>query len=214
MNVNYSLVALYVITVVTAIAVPGPVALLVAGAGLQGGPGKALQTIVGTNSASLILILLSALVMKGLFAVNEIAFGIVKIAGACYIAYMGWGMLRGAGSQERGEQTVKPHIGGFTKGFVMAISNPKDIIFFASFFPQFIGITGNTNTSLAVLTGLWIALDFSTLMLVYLLVSKLIKPTVHEVLLRVSGLLLIVIAIGGILVTALSLYHPNGLHAG
>jgi threonine/homoserine/homoserine lactone efflux protein len=213
MPLNYDILALYVVTVITAIAVPGPLALLIAGAGLQGGPRKALHTTFGTNSASLILILLSSLIMKGLFAFNEIAFDLLKTAGACYIAYIGWGMLREGGIQDTTDRVVKPHVGGFFKGFVMAISNPLDIVFFASFFPQFMGITQSTNTSLTILAIVWIVLDFSILMLTYILLSTLLKPNVHQAMLRISGAFLMLVAAGGIAITAVSLLHSNVFNA-
>ena len=56
---------LYCVAVVIMIATPGPVMLLVASAGLKGGYKKALHTIFGTNLASLILITISILVLKG-----------------------------------------------------------------------------------------------------------------------------------------------------
>ena len=205
MHIDPGILALYVVTVITMIAVPGPVAVLVTGAGLAGGPGKALRTITGTNAASLVLILLSALVVKGIFAIDETAFNLLKLAGACYIGWIGWEILRESRTGDRGPAAVQPRVGGFSKGFVMAISNPKDIIFFASFFPQFLGITPDTNASIALLTVLWIVLDFATLFLVYLLVARLLKPSVHRTILRVSGVLLLVIAGGGIVMTAMEL---------
>lgn len=63
---------LYCLAVVIMIATPGPVMLLVASAGLKGGYKHALQTIFGTNFASLVLIGLSILSLKGLLVVNEI----------------------------------------------------------------------------------------------------------------------------------------------
>ena len=49
----------YAVTVIVMIATPGPVMLLVASAGLKGGYKKALETIIGTNLASLVLIFLA-----------------------------------------------------------------------------------------------------------------------------------------------------------
>lgn len=207
MHIDFGILALYVVTVVTMIAVPGPVAVLVTGAGLAGGAKKAFHTIAGTNAASLVLILLSALVVKGIFAVNETAFNLLKLAGACYIGWIGWEILRESGTGDQGPVAVQPRIGGFSKGFVMAISNPKDIIFFASFFPQFLAITPDTNTSIALLTLLWIVLDFATLFLIYLLVARLLKPSVHRTMLRVSGVLLLIVAAGGIVMTAMDLWR-------
>ena len=67
---NWAEYFLYCFAVVVMIATPGPVMLLVASAGLKGGYRKALQTIFGTNLASLILIALSILILKGLLDVN------------------------------------------------------------------------------------------------------------------------------------------------
>ena len=206
MHIDFGILFLYVITVITMIAIPGPVAVLVTGAGLAGGARKALNTIAGTNAASLVLILLSALVVKGIFAVNETAFNVLKLAGACYIGWIGWEILRESRADDQTGLAVQPRVGGFSKGFVMAISNPKDIIFFASFFPQFIGVTPDPNTSIALLTVLWIVLDFATLFLIYLLVARLLKPSVHRTMLRISGALLIIVAAGGIVMTAMELW--------
>ena len=80
----------------------------------------------------------------------------------------------------------------------MGISNPKDIIFFASFFPQFIGVTSDVDVSLVLLTILWIILDFSTLSLVYLGFNKLSQSKLYNKLLGVCGAILVSIALYGI----------------
>lgn len=206
MHIDLGILVLYVVSVITMIAIPGPVAVLVTGAGLAGGAQKAFNTIAGTNAASLVLILLSALVVKGIFAINETAFSVLKLAGACYIGWIGWEILRESRADDQGRLAVQPRVGGFSKGFVMAISNPKDIIFFASFFPQFIGITPDPNTSIALLTVLWIVLDFATLFLIYLLVARLLKPSVHRTMLRISGALLLIVAAGGVIMSAMELW--------
>ncbi|MDO4682604.1 MAG: LysE family translocator [Lautropia sp.] len=210
MPIDLGLLGLYAITVIAMIATPGPVVVLVTGAGLAGGGRQALRTAIGTNVASLILILLSALVIKGLFAVDETVFTILKLAGAAYIGWIGWEVLREAraapaSGNGNGNGMIKPRVGGFGKGFVMAISNPKDIIFFASFFPQFIGVTPDTNTSIGLLTVLWIVLDFATLMTVYWLVSRTLKPSAHRWVLLISGGLMLLIGAGGIISSILAL---------
>lgn len=91
---NYSEYFLYCVAVIVMIATPGPVMLLVASAGLQGGYKKALQTIFGTNLASLVLILLSVLILKGMLNINEQWLSLIKIFGCLYIAYIGIGILK------------------------------------------------------------------------------------------------------------------------
>lgn len=196
MLINFSLLSLYVIAVITMIAIPGPVAILVTGAGLGGGPKRALVTILGTNLASLLLIGASMLMVTGLLVINERVFDAIKLLGALYIAYLGYEMLRDT-SKGPALETMRfnRQSGGFLKGFGMCISNPKDIIFFASFFPQFLTITPNTSLSISVLTGVWIILDFSVLMSVYLLANRLLKPSLHHIVLRASGALLMLIGL-------------------
>jgi high-affinity Fe2+/Pb2+ permease len=49
-------------------------------------------------------------------------------------------------------------------------------------------------------------LDFATLFLIYLLVARLLRPSVHRTMLRVSGVLLLIVAAGGIVMTAMELW--------
>lgn len=160
MHIDVSILLLYVVTVITMIAILGPVLVLVTGAGLTGGRGRAFSTILGTNAASLVLIGLSVLVIQGLVAVNNVVLELVKLFGAFYIAWLGWRLLKESGEANKNTTSISPRVGGFAKGFVMAISNPKDIIFFASFFPQFMGIAASVNASIAWLTVVWVFLDF------------------------------------------------------
>lgn len=200
---NYLELYLYVITVIIMIATPGPVMILVASAGLKGGYRKALQTIIGTNLASLVLIAASILILKGMFSVNETLFLIIKILGCFYIAYLGYDILKDVSSQknDQAETVLSPVDGGVVKGFLVGISNPKDIIFFSSFFPQFIGIHANINISLAILVIAWIILDFLTLSLVYLSFNKLAKSKLYAKVLGLCGVILIVIAVYGLYVS-------------
>lgn len=189
------------------IATPGPVMILVASAGLKGGYRKALQTIIGTNLASLVLITASILILKGMFSVNETLFLIIKILGCFYIAYLGYDILKDVSSQknDQAETVLSPVDGGVVKGFLVGISNPKDIIFFSSFFPQFIGIHANINISLAILVMAWIILDFLTLSLVYLSFNKLAKSKLYAKVLGLCGVILIVIAVYGLYISLKSL---------
>ncbi|WP_151776951.1 LysE family translocator [Acinetobacter brisouii] len=190
---------LYATTVIVMIAIPGPVMLLVASAGLKGGYAAALRTIFGTNFASLILIALSVLILKGLLSIEPWVFFSIKIAGCAYIAYLGYEILRDLyRGQDETMQQLKPVDGGFKKGLMVGLSNPKDIIFFSSFFPQFIHVHDNINISLLILIVTWIILDFLTLSIVYHVFNQLSKSSIYHKILATCGVLLISIAIYGI----------------
>ena len=190
---------LYATTVIVMIPIPGPVMLLVASAGLKGGYAAALRTIFGTNFASLILIALSVLILKGLLSIEPWVFFSIKIAGCAYIAYLGYEILRDLyRGQDETMQQLKPVDGGFKKGLMVGLSNPKDIIFFSSFFPQFIHVHDNINISLLILIVTWIILDFLTLSIVYHVFNQLSKSSIYHKILATCGVLLISIAIYGI----------------
>ena len=197
---NISEYILYCLAVVLMIATPGPVMLLVASAGLKGGYAAALKTIFGTNFASLVLIALSILSLKGLLVINAHWLDAIKLLGCLYIGYLGlqiiWEVFfeQAEVTQEK-LSTVR---GGFQQGFLVGISNPKDIIFFAAFFPQFIGITPTLDLSLIMLTLSWIVLDFLTLSLVYLGFNRLRHSRLYPHLLALCGMVLIIIAVYGI----------------
>lgn len=193
---------LYVISVIVMIATPGPVMILVASAGLKGGYRKALETIFGTNLASLVLIACSILILKGMMNINTTVFLIIKILGCLYIGYLGFGILKEVvQSQNDHIAVLKPIDGGLKKGFLVGISNPKDIIFFSSFFPQFIGIHPDINLSLTLLVVTWIILDFLTLSVVYFSFNQLSKSRHYPKILGLCGLILVLIAVYGLYIS-------------
>ena len=197
---NISEYILYCLAVVLMIATPGPVMLLVASTGLKGGYAAALRTIFGTNFASLVLIALSILSLKGLLVINAHWLDAIKLLGCLYIGYLGLQIFREVFFEqaESIQEKLSPVRGGFQQGFLVGISNPKDIIFFAAFFPQFIGITPTLDLSLIMLTLSWIVLDFLTLSLVYLGFNRLRHSRLYPHLLALCGMVLIIIAIYGI----------------
>lgn len=205
-DLNFSLTALFAASVVSLLVTPGPVTLLVLRAGLAGGMRHALQTIAGTNAASLVLIAVSTLLIKGLLVMDDTVMVGIRLLGCAYISMIAWGMVREAlqmpqtapSADGQAPTALVAAPAGFVRGFALGISNPKDIIFFASFLPQFMGVLPSPDHSIALLTGLWIVLDFSTLLLLTLLVRKLVRPALQRRLLLVAAVLLLVIGVGGL----------------
>lgn len=196
---NFLELSLYAITVIIMIATPGPVMILVASTGLKHGYKAALKTILGTNIASLILIALSVLVLQGVLRINDLVFIIIKLLGSLYIAHLGYSIIKESLLDAPSSlSTSQQSNGGFNKGFLIGISNPKDIIFFSSFFPQFINVHTDINTSLIILVCTWIILDFVTLSLVYLLFNALSQKSIYKIILMICGVLLVSISIYGL----------------
>lgn len=203
---NFLELSLYIITVIVMIATPGPVMILVASTGLKHGYRAALKTILGTNIASLILIAFAILVLKGILSIHDHVFAVIKMLGSLYIAYLGYEILKEVFTHSDTESTtIKPVDGGFKKGLLVGISNPKDIIFFSSFFPQFITVHNDINISLSILVIAWIILDFLTLSIVYVAFNALSQKSIYHKILGTCGTLLIAIAAYGLITSTQTL---------
>ena len=192
---NMSLWALYAAAVVTLIAMPGPVTLLVINAGMKNGYKKALLTILGTDASAVLMGLISASIINGALSIGELFFALIKLVGSLYILYVGIEIFR---IKDNGTHThTTKETGGFFRGFMVSASNPKDIIFFTSFFPQFTGICSNTNVSIAILMVTWVVLDFATLFTAFIIAKRIVSPNVYGVVNKVSGVILSAIALYG-----------------
>lgn len=202
-DVNVSLVALFVASVVSLLVTPGPVTLLVVRAGLVGGMGQALRTIAGTNAASLVLIGVSALLIQGVLALDEAVMVGIRLLGCAYISWLACGMVREAWASSTSAGAASASAGwvaapaGWVRGFAVGIANPKDIVFFASFFPQFLAVLPSPGHSMVLLTVLWVVLDFATLTLLAVLLRKLAGPRLQQRLLLLAAVLLLLIGVGG-----------------
>ena len=118
----------------------GPNNLLSMTVGAKQGLSTALVAAIGRLVAFAIMIVVAALGMGTLLMVSETAFTVVKIVGAAYLIYLGVKVLRSSakGTQEQAD-VGKTSIGGLVRQeFFVAIGNPKAILIFTAFFPQFV----------------------------------------------------------------------------
>ena len=85
------------------------------------------------------LIALSVLSLKGLLVINAQWLDAIKLLGCLYIGYLGLQIFREVFFEqaEVTQEKLSPVRGGFQQGFLVGISNPKDIIFFAAFSPVY-----------------------------------------------------------------------------
>lgn len=82
-------------------------------------------------------------------------------------------------------------------GFLVGIANPKDIIFFVAFFPQFIAVTPSVGGSLTLLTALWVLMDFAILLAYITLLSGTALQRARRAISVLSALLLLAVAVVG-----------------
>ncbi|MCE1113667.1 MULTISPECIES: LysE family translocator [Pseudomonas] len=194
---NTALTATYALTVLLLIATPGPVVALIVNTAAAAGSRKALFTAVGTNWASLVLIGVAAWIIMTSAAIDKNWLNGLSLLGCLFIGYIAVGTLREAlqaPAQAAEAATAPATRGGLLQGFMVGISNPKDIIFFISFFPQFIQITESFGKSMVVLSLLWIAIDFAVLSLYIFAIGKIASQRSNRLISLASGVALLLIA--------------------
>lgn len=141
MNIDTWLAFLSIALVATA--VPGPAILLVITHNLQYGTARSLFTICGNITGLLLMSGCSVLGLTTLVMVSANAFTLIKTAGALYLIWMGIKLWRnGVRLELSPDYVAKPASGKslYLQGILIALTNPKAIVFTSALFPQFIDI--------------------------------------------------------------------------
>jgi threonine/homoserine/homoserine lactone efflux protein len=139
--------------------VPGPSVLFVISRGVALGRRAALTTVVGNATGFLVDVAVVAIGLGAVLLRSAAAFGLLKVAGACYLVYLGVRTIRGrrrlalivdAATTPRRQRRI------FAEGFVVGVSNPKTIVFLAAILPQFVSPDhGSAGLQMLVLGGVF-----------------------------------------------------------
>jgi threonine/homoserine/homoserine lactone efflux protein len=78
-------------------------------------------------------------------------FDWLRLAGAAYLVWLGWKMIRSSGETADGAPAKVPRGGFLMQGAIVALSNPKTLIFFGAFFPQFIDPARDHGLQIAIM---------------------------------------------------------------
>ena len=128
---------IFTFTIATAliVAIPGPSILMIVAAGVAGGRRAALGALFAILAADVILI---ALVASGLGALTELGGATqdwLTAIGGLVLVVLGLPMLRDRGAGVPSGFNAHTHSLG---SFIATITNPKSLLFFAAFLPQFV----------------------------------------------------------------------------
>lgn len=133
------LAAVFVLTVT-----PGPSVLMCITNGIHHGVRRAFAGALGSVAAVCLIMVVSAAGLGAILAVSEKVFLILKWCGVAYLTYIGVRTFFStqstieAGRDGDAERARKSRAGLFWQGFLVGGSNPKALLFFTAFFPQFI----------------------------------------------------------------------------
>jgi len=131
---------------------PGPIVTLLIANGLRHGTRAALTNILGVQAALLIVIGVLAVGLTTLMATMGYWFDWVRFAGAAYLVWLGIKLIRSPVEGIDADAPPPPPRGGFfLQGFVVALSNPKLLVFFGAFIPQFMDMNQDHLSQVLIL---------------------------------------------------------------
>lgn len=195
---------LYLAAVALLVLTPGPTMLMSMTNAIAHGAPKAMASASGSITAALGMILLSSLGLGAVLAASDTAFWVLKLVGGAYLIYLGIKTFRSPvssfdmpASSALGDASAGMSPAGmsmrklYVQGLLVGASNPKALLFFAAFFPQFVDASQAWAPQFAILALTFVAFEFTTLSICTLFAAR-IAPWLRQagrarVFNRVSG---------------------------
>jgi threonine/homoserine/homoserine lactone efflux protein len=156
--VSFAIYATFVVSVVALMLIPGPNVALIAATSLAFGQRAALATVAGTCAAMIPQLALTSLSMSALLEGAARAFAVLRWLGVAYLIWLAYRAFATPEVPLSASPQPRPLRALFLRGFLVSLSNPKTLLFFAAFFPQFLDPHGPIPTQLMLLSATFLLL--------------------------------------------------------
>lgn len=147
-------ITLFVMASLALIITPGPDLVYVLARGMAGGKRSGVVSAIGVTSGIFVHTLAAALGLAVVLQASPVVFAGLKVIGGMYLVFLGWKMVRDTSaftiSMDSGTSS---HRKLFTQGFLSNVLNPKLMLFFVAFLPQFIPQTAPNKSMLMIAYG-------------------------------------------------------------
>ncbi|HKN29201.1 MAG TPA: LysE family translocator [Roseiarcus sp.] len=130
--------------------IPGPNVALIVANSLVFGARAGLMTVAGTSAAMVVHLAVAALGVTALFGALAQAFQILRWIGVAYLVWLGIRAWRAPADDFGQTRAISP---GKTvgRGFLVSLTNPKTLAFYAAFLPQFLDPSAPLGRQMAIL---------------------------------------------------------------
>ena len=118
--------------------IPGPNVAFIVGTSLSRGVRHGMAAVAGTSSAMLVQLAAVFLGVAMVLASAGRVFGVLRWAGVAYLLFLGWRAFWTGpepGTVSSGARSAQP---AFLRGFAVSLTNPKTLLFYGAFLPQFL----------------------------------------------------------------------------
>lgn len=199
---NLHLFLAYCLAVAILVLIPGPIVTLVVANSLSHGSRSGLATVAGASIGNAILLCATAVGLVAFFTLLSEIFQVVRWVGAIYLIWLGIRAWRIHGGQAMriapaGNRSLRAL---FLQGFLVAITNPKAMVFYIAFLPQFLDSHLPPAPQLVVMIGAMIVMALLSDCAYALLAGRargwFTAPERRRLQSRISGTLLIGVGCG------------------
>jgi threonine/homoserine/homoserine lactone efflux protein len=167
---------------------PGPATALVLRVSARDGRRAAMSAVMGNSIGILMWGCLSAVGVSSLILASEVAFDVLRIAGAAVLVYLGIRSLLHRGDSD----VTTPTRGqaGWRTGIVTSFANPKLAVFFIALFPQFLSPGAHVlpiALAMAAVIVMYDVIWFGTLIWAVDRATTILRPRVRRGMERLTG---------------------------
>jgi homoserine/homoserine lactone efflux protein len=191
---SLELYAAYLVACLIIIIVPGPTVTLIIANSMRHGTRAGLANVAGGQFGIALMIAVVGIGLTSLIEGMGHWFEWLRFMGAAYLIWIGIQLFRSKGKLDPNGVPVAPRGGFALQGFLVAVSNPKTLIFFGAFFPQFIDPAGNHALQIAVMGAtalVFAAVSDSTYALLAGRAGRMLSVHRVKLLNRISGSFLV-----------------------
>ncbi|MEK9752630.1 MAG: LysE family transporter [Rhodospirillaceae bacterium] len=156
---SFDLYIAYVLASALLILMPGPIVTLTVANSLAHGATRGMLTVLGASAGSAVLLGVGALGMAWLLDVLSHWFDWIRWIGAAYLIFLGLRQWNAKPADlAQGKADKGPVFSVMAHGFLVAVTNPKTILFYAALFPQFIDASAPLGPQLTLMSVTFVVL--------------------------------------------------------
>jgi threonine/homoserine/homoserine lactone efflux protein len=157
---NLSTLVLFIPACLALNMAPGPNNLLSLSNATRYGFGRSCAAGCGRLVAFAIMLFMTSVGLAALFNASEMLFMAIKLLGAAYLFYLAWQLWNSKAVHSEGSTLPVKGLAALARQeFLVAAGNPKAILIFTAFLPQFVNPAEPTGAQFAVLGALFLVLE-------------------------------------------------------
>lgn len=150
--VDLDVLPAFITAVVIFLLAPGPDMVFMVATGLRDGRKGATRAALGITAGVSVYVVLTALGLGVFFAAVPRVADAIQVGGAAYLAFLAWATWRSSRSPLEASPVESADV--FRRGFMVNIANPKIVLFFTAFLPQFLGDAAENPVLQLLMLGL------------------------------------------------------------